>query len=426
MTNFSKYLVLVLLLLLPTGALSPSQPLAQMTSVPGGKSSEAAAMLKAGQGSNETRTIDLVGRGTIYHDDVAGARDRAIADALQGVVERAVGLVISQASVVEDFQLLSDRVYDQTEAFIDDYKVLTESKSGQYYRVMVRATVSMSAIKDRLQSIGILVVHKGLPTIMFFLSEQNIGEPSPKYWWGQSPLSTHLSVTEKALSEYMREKGFVIADRAALDRDVQLGPEYMGSELSDAAAVRLGKELGADLVIIGKAVVRYSGYVLDKDMRPIQARVSTRAVRTDSGMAIALSEGTGAALHSDDRVGGTEALNLSASVVARDLVRQIVAKWRKDVSQPVLVELVVKGIREYADFVRFRTHLRNDVRGVRNVYLRGIRAGEAKMDVDFMGNAKTLADELMFQRFENLVVNISEVSEKGVILELMPILAPES
>jgi hypothetical protein len=382
--------------------------------------------LKAGQGSNESRTIDLVGRGTIYHDDVAGARDRAIADALQGVVERAVGLVISQASVVEDFQLLSDRVYDQTEAFIDDYKVLTESKSGQYYRVMVRVTVSMSAIKDKLQSIGILVVHKGLPRIMFFLSEQNIGEPSPKYWWGQSPLSTHLSVTEKALSEYMREKGFVIVDRAALDRDVQLGAEYMGSELSDAAAVKLGKELGADLVIIGRAVVRYSGYVLDKDTRPIQARVSTRAIRTDSGMAIALSQGTGAAVHSDVRVGGTEALNLSASVVARDLVRQIVAKWRKDVRQPVLVELVVKGISEYADFVRFRTHLRNDVRGVRNVYLRGIRAGEAKMDVDFMGNARTLADELTFQRFENLVVNISEVSEKGVILELIPILAPES
>jgi len=426
MTNFRKYLVLGLLLLLPTGVPPPSQLLAQMASVPGSKSRGAAAGSRAGQEANETRTIELIGRGTIYRDDVAGARDRAIAGALQGVVEQAVGLVISQATVVQDFQLLSDRVYDQTEGFIDDYKVLTESKSGQYYRVMVRATVSMNAIKNKLQSIGILVVHEEMPTIMFFLSEQNIGESSPRYWWGQSPLSTHLSVTEKALSEYMREKGFIIVDRAAIDRDVQLGPEYMGPELSDAAAVKLGKELGADLVIIGKAVARHSGYVLDKDTRSIQARVSSRVLRTDSGMRIALSQGTGAAVHSDDRVGGTEALNLSASVVARDLVRQIVAKWRKDVRQSVLVELVVKGIREYTDFVRFRKHLRNDVPGVRNVYLRSIRAGEAKMDVDVMGNARILADELMFQRFENLVVNIFEVSEKGVKLELIPILAPES
>jgi hypothetical protein len=382
--------------------------------------------LKARQGADETRSIDIIGRGTIYRDDVAGARDRAIADALQGVVEQAVGLVISQASAVQDFQVLSDRVYDQTEAFIHDYKVLTESKSGQYYRVLVRATVSMSDIKEKLQSVGILVVHKGMPTIMFFLSEQNIGESSPTYWWGESPLSKHLSVTEKALSEYMREKGLIIVDRTALDRDVQLGPEYMRPELSAAAAGRLGKELGADLVIIGKAVARYSGYVVDKDARPIQAMVSTRAIRTDSGADIASSQGTEAAVHSDDRVGGTEALNLAASVVARDLVKQIVPKWRKDVGESVLVELVVKGIGEYADFVRFRTHLRNDVRCVRNVYLRGIRAGEAQMDVDVMGNARILADALMFQRFEDLVVNIFEVSEKGVKLELIPVLTPES
>ncbi len=448
MTRYRRYLVLILLLLAsagglngtawaqealrlevpvsPSGAAPPSRPPAQRDFGLGGEAYGGRAALEAGQEADETRTIDVIGRGRIYRDDVAGARDKAIADALQGVVEQAVGLVISTASVVQDFQLLSDRVYDQTEAFINDYKVLTESKSGLYYRVVVRVTVSMNDIQDKLQSIGVLVIHKGMPTIMFFLSEQNIGEPSPQYWWGQNPLNTHLSVTEKALSDYMRENGFVIVDRAALGRDIQSGPEYMGPELSDNAAVELGKELGADLVIVGKAVARYSGNVLDKNMKSIQARVSARTIRTDSGMAIASSQGTGAAVHSDDRVGGTEALILSASVVARDLVRQIVAKWRKDARQPVLVELVVKGIREYADFVRFRTHLRDDVRGVRNVYLRSIRAGEAKMDVDVMGNARILADELMLQRFENLAVNIFEVSENGVQLELTPVPTPES
>jgi hypothetical protein len=90
------------------------------------------------------------------------------------------------------------------------------------------------------------------------------------------------------------------------------------------------------------------------------------------------------------------------------------------------VELVVKGIKEYADFVRFRRHLRNDIRGVRNVYLRSISAGGAKMDVDVMGNARILADDLMLQPFENLAVNILEVSEKGVKLELISSQTPDS
>jgi len=434
MIKFRNHIVLVLLVLVCAGgyngltwAQSDSRlggSKLQTSPTPGNQRQArraSAAGRKVRQRAGETRTIDVIGRGRIYHDDVAGARDKAIEDALQGVIEQAVSMVVSFESLVQDFQFLSDQVYDQTDTFIHDYKVLTESKSGLNYRVVVQATVSMNAIRDKLQRIGILLNHKSVPKVMFFLSEQNIDEPLPRYWWGQTPLGTQLSVTEKALADYMRRKGLIVVDRAAIDRNIKPGPEYVDSELSDVAAAELGKKFGADLVIVGKAVARYSGNVTDVNMKSIQATVSTRAIRTDSVMPIASSQGTMAAAQSDGSAGGTEALILSASEVARDLARQIVSNWRKDARQPVLVELIVKGIKEYADFIRFRTHLRNHVRGVRNVYLRSIRTGEAKMDVDVMGNPRMLADELMLQRFENLGVNIFEVSEKVVKLELIPV-----
>ena len=437
MIDFKKHLVLVVLVLGCAGAYSglawaqealqlkgPRLPTEAFSTSPG--SSEVVAGFEAGQEASETRTIHVIGRGTIYRDNVARARDNAIADALQGVAEKAIGLLIAPSSVVQDFQLLSDRVYNQTEAFIHDYKVLTECKSGRYYRVVVRATVSMNAIQEKLQSVGILTMHKEAPAIMFFLSEQNIGESSPQYWWGQTPFTVDLSVAENVLSEYMREKGLIIVDRAALGRDVQLGPEYVDPELTDNAAVILGRELGADVVIVGKAVARYSENVSDDNVRSIQATVSTRAISTDTGIMVASSQGTKGLVRRDDRAGGTEALILSASAIAQDFTRQIVAKWGEEVRQPVLVELVVKGIKEYADFVRFRRHLRNDIRGVKNVYLRSITAGAAKMDVDVMGNARVLADDLMLQPFENLAVNIFEVSEKGVKLELISSQTPDS
>ncbi|MBW2175096.1 MAG: hypothetical protein JRF64_10940 [Deltaproteobacteria bacterium] len=357
---------------------------------------------------------------------MARARENAIADALQGVVEKAIGLLISPSSVVQDFQLLSDRVYNQTREFIDGYKVLIESKSGRYYRVLVRATVSMKTVQDKLSSVGILTMHKGMPAVMFFLSEQNIGETLPQYWWRQMPPSADLSAVENVFSDYMREKGFMIVDRTALGGDAQLGPEYWDSELSDDAAAKLGRELGADLVILGKAAARYSEEVSDNDMKSIQATVSTRAITADTGLKIASSQRTNGLARRDDSTGGREAIILSASAVAQDLTRQIVAKWGEGVRHPVLVELVVKGIKEYADFVKFRGHLRNDIRGVRNVYLRSISVDGAKMDVDIMGNARILADELMLQPFENLAVNILEVSEKGVKLELVPSRTPDS
>jgi len=437
MTNFKKHLVLVLLLLGYAGGFNclvwaqeplrlekPRLPTDAFSAGPG--SSEVAAWFENGEGTGETKTIHVIGRGTIYSDNVARARENAIADALQGVVEKAIGLLISPSSVVQDFQLLSDRVYNQTKEFIDGYKVLIESKSGRYYRVLVRATVSMKTVQDKLSSVGILTMHKGVPAVMFFLSEQNLGETAPQYWWRQTPPSVDLSAAENVFSEYMRKKGFIIVDRTAPGGDVQLGPEYWDSELSDDAAAKLGRELGADLVIVGKAVARYSEEVSDNDMKSIQATVSTRAITADTGLMIASSQRTNSLARRDDSAEGSEAIILSASAVAQDLTRQIVAKWGEGVRNPVLVELVVKGIKEYADFVKFRGHLRNDIRGVRNVYLRSISADGAKMDVDIMGNARILADELMLQPFENLAVNIFEVSEKGVKLELIPSRTPDS
>jgi hypothetical protein len=149
----------------------------------------------------------------------------------------------------------------------------------------------------------------------------------------------------------------------------------------------------------------------------IQAQVSARAVRTDSARVVASSEETKGVVSGDD---GREALTLSASAVAEDLTGQIVSRWSEDPHQAVAVELVVRGIREYADFIRFRKHLKNDIRGVKNVYLRSITTDEAKMDVEFTGNTKTLADDLVLQPFEALSVSIIEVSEEGVLLELIP------
>jgi hypothetical protein len=216
----------------------------------------------------------------------------------------------------------------------------------------------------------------------------------------------------------MRKKGFSIVSHSEIDPDTDLTPEYRQPDLSDNAARNLGKQLGADVVIVGAGVARHSGLPPDMNTNSMQARVSARVVRTDSGRVFASSEETKGVVSGDD---GREALVLSASAVAEDLAGQIISKWREDPQQAVSVELVVKGIREYADFIRFRKHLKNDIRGVKNVHLRSITADEAKMDVEFTGNAKALADDLVLQPFEALSVSIIEVSEEGVLLELMPI-----
>lgn len=371
--------------------------------------------------TEQTTTLEVIGRGRISRDNVAKARDEAIADGLWNAVEQGVGLLLSPEAVVDHFQVLSDRVYPQAEEFIHDYKVLTESKSGPYYCLVVRATLLTSILQDKLQEIGILVTHKEMPSVLFLLSEQNIGQASPQYSWAQSPFRGLPLAIGDALSSHFREKGFIVVSPETLGSlAADLGPEYREPELSDESAVKLAGQVGAEVVIVGKAFARPTGNVLGTDMKSVEATISVRAIRTDNATVMGSSEATGAGVNANETVAGTEALTLAASSVAEELSRLVTANWGREANPSVSVELVVKGIQEYADFVKFRTTIRNEIRGVRNVYLKAIKAGEAKMDVEVKGDARMLADELLLKAFEGFVVNISEVGHDRIILELVP------
>jgi hypothetical protein len=228
-------------------------------------------------------------------------------------------------------------------------------------------------------------------------------------------------VVENALSRYMGERGFVVlTPPTGLIQGLRPAGEVEAVELSDDEAINLAKQEGAEVVIVGKAFAQLSGNILGTDIKSVEANVSARAIKVDDGLVIGSFDGTKAAVHSDEIAASEEALALTVSDLAEDLTRQIAANWGKVTSQSVLVELVVKGIKEYADFVRFRTTLKNEIRGVNNIYLRAIQAGEATMDVDVKGNPRTLADELILKSFEGFGVNIFEVGQTQIKLELIP------
>jgi hypothetical protein len=365
--------------------------------------------------------LEVIGTGVIHRDNVAKARDNAIEHGLWNAVEEGVSRLISPASVLSHFQLLNDRVYSQPEQFIHEYKVLTESKSGRYYRVIVRTTLMTNMLKDKLRSIGILMADGELPSIVILLSEQNVGESAARRSWAQDPLAKLPLAVEDALAGHLRDKGFVIINPGTVLVDnANLEPESMDAQLSDKAAIRLAQQVDADVVITGKAVARLSGNVLGTEMKSVEASLSGRTVRVDNGMVMGTFDVSGAAVHVNEMVAGTEALSIASSNVVEHLTRHIATGWGRGTGQTVLVELVVQGIREYIDFVKFRRILKNEMRGVKNVYLRAIKAGEAKMDVDLQGDTRTLADELMLKSFDGFGVNIFEISQNRIKLEFIP------
>lgn len=371
-------------------------------------------MVVSAQPDTMSKVIDADGAGVVINNDLALARDNAINDSLRKAVEQAVGTVISSETVVENFEVINDSIYAKSQGYIQNYKILKENVSDSLYRVTIRATVSMGSIKDDLRALGFLMARKGMPRLMVLIAEQNVGQAHPSYFWD----SVDLSVAENVFQSNFLQDGFTFVDRASVQGELKTITRR-GTDLNNNLAAKLGKKVDAELVVIGKAFAKAAGNVAGTSMKSLQANITARAVRTDNGMVIASAAEHAAAVHIDDITGGSEAIKKATEKLAENLKAQIVAKWQSEVSSAGLVSLTVRQIKSYADFMTLKDALKEEVRGVKNVYIRKMQAGTAQMDVEFQGSALLLADNLAVKKFKGFSLDVTAVGQNSLEMNMV-------
>jgi hypothetical protein len=371
-------------------------------------------MVVPAQNGEGSKVIEADGAGVVINNDLALARDNAINDSLRKAVEQAVGTVISSETVVQNYEVINDSIYAKSQGYIQNYQILNEKVSDGLYRVTIRATVSMGSIKDDLRALGFLMAQKNMPRLMVLIAEQNVGQNQPSYYWE----SVDLSIAENTLQSNLMQDGFTFVDRDAVKGELKT-ITTRGADVNDNMAARLGRQVDAELVIIGKAYAKAAGNVAGTAMRSLQANISARAVRTDTGMVIASATEHAAAVHIDDITGGSDAIRKATEKLAENLKTQIIAKWQSEVSSAGLVSLTVRQIKSYADFMKLKDALRNEVRGVKNVYIRKMEAGMAQMDVEYQGTALSLADNLAMKKFTGFSLDITAVGQNSLEMTMI-------
>ncbi|MCD4778398.1 MAG: hypothetical protein K8R12_05445 [Desulfobacterales bacterium] len=364
------------------------------------------------------KIIEVIGTGAIQGGDVAKARDRAIKNSLVSAVEFAVADFLPLESMIQNFEILNEILYDNSSEFVADYKVLTELKSGRTYRVLVQATVSIDAIKEELISVNIKVYKKNLPKILFLIAEQNFSDISPRYWWSKD-LTFVKGYTEIAMTEKMLKNGFSVIDQKSLIINEEFETLKDKADLSNQDAVSLGAILQADVVIVGNSKADIAPNTMGGDIKSFKGTVLARALRTDTGEEIASTVQTSVSVNQDDIAGARDALSNAGYLAGSDLASQIVMKWHEEVKKSITtLVIIVEGTRDLSNFVIFRAEL-NEIPGVDSLQTSEMKADEATIVVDFQGNAKELADALMLKNFESFGINIYEISQSHLRIRLV-------
>jgi hypothetical protein len=365
-----------------------------------------------------TKTVVVTGTGKIHQQDSARAREEAIADSLVSAVNRVAVELFPLESLVRNFQAFNEMIYGNTDKFIQDYKVLAEVPSTNNYRVMVEATVSINTLKNFMSSAGILLEEKPLPKILVLISDQNLSDRLPKYWWGQEKyFSESSSIT--ALVEPIKTKGFPIIDPHIISQNTRFDPIYDKPDLNDTEAVTLGLSLQAGVVIVGKSVASISPNIMGKNIRSFKGIVSARAIRTDTGSEIATTMQTSVTTNTDEIAGVRDVLSRAGSLAGEDLASQILAAWQKHEEKSNIIEIIIEGTGDIANFEKVRS-LINNISGVKNLQIKELKSDQATLMVDFQGIAKELADALMLNTLGSVGINIHEVSQDRLRIELTP------
>lgn len=365
-----------------------------------------------------TKTISAMGAGKIFKNDSASAREAAIADGLDRAIDRVLSEFLPLETILADFQTLNHLFDGQTGKFIQGFRVLAESSSATKYKVLIEATVSMTLLTEHLSQAGILIGKTPMPRTLFLVSEKNLYDPHPRYWWekGASPAP---SLSENALAAIFDSKGFPVISHDILATDILTGSGLGRPDLGDQEAVNLGLQFHADVVVVGTTTAGRGPNVLGETVRSFQGDITLRALRTDKGIEIAATRQRSVTANSDENAGAREALATAGELAGKDLSKKIAAVWQKKDEKLGMIEIMLEGTENLAGFVRFRTVLK-EMPGVKSLQIKELKSNQAMIVVDFQGSARELADRLILKSFETVGINIFEVSENYLKIGLIP------
>lgn len=336
------------------------------------------------------------GMATIHKNFVDIARDKALENAQRQAVEKAVGVMISSASEVENYQLKLDRILSESRGFINEYKILSEKRTEDLYTVVIEADVGTGKLKDRMAAINLIMVRKAKPRLMIIFGGKTLND----------------TVAEASMAKFFLFRDFRIIDVEGIKNFRKR--EGLNRLLSDHhEASKIAHTYGAEIIISGHAdATSHSIVISGVEMNTNRVTVSAKVINGDTGEIIATdSENASAPGMKDDFKTVTEK---AAGMLAKRLMTNVLEHWSSDLTNTMTVNVVISGLGSYHDLLKLKDLLSMEVKGFKELYQRTYRDGEAELDIEINGTTQGLADDLAAMRLNNAEIRILEMTQNRI------------
>jgi len=318
-------------------------------------------------------------------------KDDAIRQAQRAAVEKAVGVFVHSQTEVENFVIQKDKIMSRTQGYITRFTVLEEEKKNEEFYVKIEAEVSLDKIKDDLIAMRILLDSMERPKVMILIEE--------KY---ADMTSADMRVAETEVTSLLTSKGFDLVDKAQLEEIKRRNQAKQALAGNVAAAKSLGLDLGAQYVVVGKAVVQDIGEAYPgSGLKSLQASLQLKIIQTNTGLVLGSVVKNGVAAHISPVTGASKALRLSAQkAVDEYLLDTITNSFQDYLNNGAPIKLHITGVNTFKEYSQISSNIETMEKVVTSKKGGWNKAGGLLiLDLRFKGTSEELAELLDGSQF---------------------------
>ena len=257
-----------------------------------------------------------------------------------------------------------------------------------------------------------------LPKVLVLVDEKSLG-------------SIATSEVEAMAVELLGEKEVETVDQDMLSANLERTRSAVKGAGDGRGAAALGREFGADVVLLGEAVAKPSAKrIAGSNLRSYQAVVTLRAVRTDTAVNMAASSESATVVSLEDVEGGSKALKAAGRKSLDSIIPAMLKKWEKTGAQgesstnavPVKINLDISvgGVDQMWKLKAVREKMRS-MGGVDSVSQRSYAQGLAVFRAVSLVPSEELAESVVMDPPEDLKMQVVEIKPGSLTLRVVEV-----
>ncbi|MCG8567154.1 MAG: hypothetical protein MI747_18925 [Desulfobacterales bacterium] len=363
-----------------------------------------------------TLTRVTAGSQTIVDKNIPGARDKAVSQALERAVQNAVAELVSPQVFAANLEFLYDRILPKSQEYLVTFRVLGGVEHKGKYRVGVESTIHLGLLEKTLTDARILHAGTDKPRLLFLIAEQTPESLLPRYWWGQNP-QPYISLAESTLASRLMEDRYPLVGQGPERPDPAQYNIQFATIYDAASALALGRELSADMVILGRA---QSGAAMNRkgDEKAFDAQLRLEVYEVASGTKVADAQGRAVAASDMDQEGSVLAMVRAAEETARDLTAKLDEFWTRNLRKENTFEVAVHGEEFLPRYIALKNRFR-EMQDIENFQPKEVGSDQALLDMVYKGSPDLFADTVMLKTFDGFGLEVDVVSDGLVTIRFI-------